>query len=710
MANFHEPDEHEKKLLAFVVDHCDRWRDHRDQNHLDMWLEYERIFRGQFAQEDKTRDSERSRIISPATQQAVETRHAEVMEAIFGQGEFFDIKDDLKDVDGSAVDIEKLKAQLNEDFSRDKIRKSIDQIELMAEIYGTGIGEVVIGDEIAYYPSSQAMPGAQNQVAYGVNEEKRFYVRVNPVNPKNFLFDPNGISVDDCMGVAIERYVSVHKIVAGIKSGKYLNVDIDTMHDNDDLEASQEKTVYQDEKVMVMTYYGLAPRAHLTKGEVVEDLGNDSLEDYSDMVESIIVIANNGLLLKAEMSPYMMKDRPVLTYQDDTVPNRLLGRGTVEKAYNMQKAIDGSMRSHMDALALTVAPMIGLDATRLPRGAKFEVKPGKAMLFNGNPSEIVYPFKFGTNDGQAMETSKEFERMLLMATGTVDSAGQVSQTTRDGNLDMATATLIKKYKRTLVNFQEDFLIPFIYKAAWRYMQFDPERYPSMDVKFLPTATLGIIAREYEQKQLAFLIQTLGANSPITPVLMGGILKNSSLSNREEMLEQMMKMSQPDPAQAQMAQQKGQMDMQLIQAQIAEIQAKAQKAGVEAQLAPQVANADVVKIDKQIELEYLNAKHNMEQEQARSTNDVTIEREQAQGDIAVKQYEADLKANNETAKLELERYKVDLDAQTKLTIAEMQMQLRAPVEMPKDPVINIHMPSGNKTIKKNADGSFTSFEI
>lgn len=41
------------------------------------------------------------------------------------------------------------------------------------------------------------------------------------------------------------------------------------------------------------------------------------------------------------------------------------------------------------------------------------------------------------------------------------------------------------------------------------MQFDPERYPSVDVNFIPTATLGIIAREYEQKQLAFLVQTLG---------------------------------------------------------------------------------------------------------------------------------------------------------------------------------------------------------
>jgi len=667
---FHEPDEHQKELLAFIISHTDRWRDHRNTNHLDKWNEYERLFRGQYDAGDKTRESERSKIISPATQQAIETRHAEIMEAIFGQGEFFDIKDDLLDVDGSAVDVEKLKAQLMEDFSRDKIRKSIDSVTLMAEIYGTGIGEVIIGDEKTYYPSSQQMEG--NQVAYGVKEDDRFYVRINPVNPKNFLFDPNGTSVDDCMGVAIERYVSIHKIAAGIKAGTYLNVDIDTMYEDDSLEATQEKTTFQDQKVLILTYYGLVPREHLT---AFEDINGDDV-GYSDMVEAIVVIANGNLLLKAEESPYMMKDRPVLTYQDDTVPNRLLGRGVAEKAYNMQKAVDGSMRSHMDALALTVAPMIGLDATRLPRGAKFEVKPGKAMLFNGNPNEIVMPFKFGSNDGQAMETSKEFERMLLMATGTVDSGGQVSQVSRD--MDMATATMIKKYKRTLVNFQEDFLIPFITKAAWRYMQFDPERYPSIDVKFLPTATLGIIAREYEQKQLAFLIQTLGAESPITPILMAGVLKNSSLSNREQMLEQLMKMSAPDPQAQEQAQQAAQMDNAMKQAQIQEIQGKAQKLAIEAQLAPQVANADVAKIEKQIELEMINAQNNMRQEEVRSTNDVTIEREQAQGEIAVKQYEAEIKANNDAQKLEFERWKAELEASVSLRIAEMNMVAKSKV--------------------------------
>ena len=596
---FDEPTEKDKELLSFIVSHTDKWREYRDQNYMDDWLKYERVWRGVWEAEDKQRQSERSRVISPATQQAIETRHAEIMEAIFGNGEYFDIKDDVEDTSGP-IDVQQMKERLQEDFAQDKIRKSIDSITLMGELYGTGIGEIVVGSEKQYKPMQ--VPIDQKQVAYGVGEKDRICVKLNPINPKNFLFDPNGTSIDDCMGVAIEKYVSIHKIAAGIAEGKYRNVDIDSMYTDDSLEPTKESKNFEDDKVKLLTYYGLVPREYLSSEEFAEIEGAESsTEDYSDMVEAIIVIANDGTLLKAEESPYMMKDRPVISYQADTVPNRLLGRGTAEKAMNMQSAVDGSMRSHMDSLALTSAPMVAIDATRWPRGAKFEVKPGKALLTNGAPSEIVSPFKFGSTDGQAMTTSKEFERMLLMATGTIDSNGTVSAVARDGqSMDMATATMIKKYKRTLINFQEDFLMPFIYKATWRYMQFDPERYPSSDVKFIPTATLGIIAREYEQKQLAFLMQTLGAQSPLTPILMTGILQNSSLSSKAKMLAQLEQMNQPNPQQQALAQQSAQLDLAGKQADVQEKQssamlkqAQAEKAKVEADLAPREVNAKVI---------------------------------------------------------------------------------------------------------------------
>jgi len=600
---FYEPTEADKELTAFVTDHCTKWRDYRDTNFLPDWLEYERIFRGQWASEDKTRESERSRIVTPATQQAVETRHAEIMEAIFGQGDFFDIEDNIQDIGGNPIDVEMIKAQLMEDFKKDKIRKSIDQIELMAEIYGTGIGEIIVKTEKEYVPSTQPIPNQMGQAAIGVMERDRIGVKIMPINPKNFLFDPNGTSIDDCMGVAIEKYVSIHKVVQGIEKGIYRKVDITPTYEDTDLEPTQEVSQYQDEKVLLLTYYGLVPREYLnnmTENKEIVELfpENSAAEDYTDMVEAIVVIANDGMLLKAEENPYMMKDRPVLSYQDDTVPNRLLGRGTVEKAFNMQKAIDAQTRAHLDSLALTTAPMVAMDATRLPRGMKFEIKAGKAILTNGNPNEILYPFKFGQSDPNNLATAKDFERMLLQATGTLDSNGMVSQSSRDGGgMSMAVASIIKKYKRTLVNFQEDFLVPFIKKAAFRFMQFDPERYPSVDMNFIPTATLGIIAREYEQQQFIGLLQTLGPNTPVLPVILKGIIANSSLSNRYEMMAALDEMSKPDPQAQQMQQMQAELAMQAAQANIAvqtsqaeQNKAEAIKLSVEAQLMPQEVQA------------------------------------------------------------------------------------------------------------------------
>ena len=604
-----EPSESDKELTEWVVDHLDRWRDYRDTNFMDLWEEYERIFRGQWAPEDKTRDSERSRIISPATQQAVETRHAEIIEAIFGQGEFFDIQDDIKDIDGNPMDVQGLKLQLMEDFKQDKIKKSIDHIELLAEIYGTGIGEIITKEKKTFTPATQSIPGVQGSAAIGVKEGTRTSVSLSPVNPKNFLIDPNADSIDEAMGCAIEKYVSIHKIVEGMEKGTYRKVNIEAIYTDDSLEPTQELRTFQDDKVKTVTYYGLVPKEYLlaleNEGEEVVDLfPEDSLaDDYAELVEAIIIIANDNLLLKAEANPYMMKDRPVIAYQDDTVPGRFYGRGTVEKAYNMQKAIDGQLRAHMDAVALTTAPMMGMDATRLPRGAKFEIKPGKSFLTNGPPGEILFPFHFGQTTQDAPAAAQNFERMLLQATGTVDSAGLPSSVPREGGaqgMSMAMAGIIKKYKRTLVNFQEDFMMPFITKAAFRYMQFDPERYPSVDMTFIPTATLGILAREFEQQQLIGLLQTLGPNTPVLPLLLKGILSNSSLSNRAELMEGLNKMSQPDPQAVQMQQQQQAAQAELLSAQTADLQASAmskqadaQKTQVETQLIPEEHRVKVV---------------------------------------------------------------------------------------------------------------------
>jgi hypothetical protein len=291
------------------------------------------------------------------------------------------------------------------------------------------------------------------------------------------------------------------------------------------------------------------------------------MEEYGNLVEAIVVIGNDSKLLKADRSPYMMKDRPILAYQDDTVPNRFWGRGIAEKGYNMQKAIDAQLRSHLDSLALTTVPMMGMDATRLPRGSKFEVKPGKSVLTNGNPAEILMPFKFGATDGGNIQTAQAFENMLLQATGTLDTANMQTVPT-GGELSVTLSGILKRNKRTLVNFQDQFLIPFIEKSAWRFMQFDPEHFPVKDWKFVPSSTLGMLAREVEQMQYINLMKTLGPTSPVLPVLLRGVVETSSLGNRQQLLQMLDQMMQPNPQEEQMKAQVMQLQMQKAQVDIA----------------------------------------------------------------------------------------------------------------------------------------------
>jgi hypothetical protein len=120
------------------------------------------------------------------------------------------------------------------------------------------------------------------------------------------------------------------------------------------------------------------------------------------------------------------------------------------------------------------------------------------------------------------------------------------------------------------------------------------------MRFIPTATLGIIAREYEQQQFIGLLQTLGPNTPVLPLILKGILNNSSLTNRYELIAALDQMSQPDPQAQQLAQAQQQLAIQAAQAQIAvqttqaeQNRAEAQKLLTEAQLMPQEVQAKVI---------------------------------------------------------------------------------------------------------------------
>ena len=594
----------DQKVESWVIDKVDQWRDHYNANYEQKFDEYYRLWRGIWSVEDKTRDSERSRLISPALQQAVESSVAEVEEATFGRGKWFDIRDDRQDQD--STDIAFLREQLSEDFQFTKTRKAVAECILNSAVFGTGIGELVLEEVKEMKPATQpVMDGAMTAV--GVTTQDRVVVKLRPILPQNFLIDPVATSIEDALGVAIDEFVPKHQVEIGIQNGIYRDVDLESASTDSDIEADKELTSFDEDKVRLTKYYGLIPK-HLYNDAIMEE-DDDELsktvkpeeeEKEEGYIEVVIVIANGDQLLKIEENPYMMQDRPIVAFPWDVVPSRFWGRGICEKGYNSQKALDAELRARIDALALTVHPMIAMDASRMPRGAKLEVRPGKTILTNGNPAEILQPFKFGQLDQVTFAQAGELQKMVQMATGAVDAAGipgSINGEAAAGAVSMSLGAIIKRHKRTLINFQESFLIPMIEKTAWRYMQFDPDNYPVSDYKFIPSSSLGVIAREYEVTQLVQLLQTVGQDNPIYPMLISAVVDNMGISNREELMAQMKQASQPNPEQQQMQQQQMQMQMQtaqlqmqLLQAQVAETQAKAQKYAIEAQLEPEVVKA------------------------------------------------------------------------------------------------------------------------
>tara|TARA_R110002020_G_scaffold181737_3_gene376994 strand:+ start:7219 stop:9177 length:1959 start_codon:yes stop_codon:yes gene_type:complete len=562
-------------LSSWVVDKVTQWEDHRNTNYLGKWDEYYRIWRGIWASEDKTRSSENSRLVAPATQQAIEATVAELEEAIFGGDKFFDIRDDVNDQD--STDIKVVRMNLQEDFDRAKVKDAIVEALLNAAIYGTGVAKISVDEEVGKKLGESAIPDTltTDTVVY---EEDMTTVRIDPLTPKEFAIDPSATSIDEALGVAQVVIKPKYEIIEGMRDGIYEDKPIGS-YDKADLGFDEENDSRSDDddKVKITEYWGRVPKKYLNGGQGSLDDQFDYDED--ELVEAVVIIANDYAVLKATENPYLMGDRPFVSFQMDRVPNKFWGRGIAEKGYNPQKALDAELRSRIDALALTTHPMMGVDATRLPRGVKFEVKAGKTILTNGDPRQTLMPLNFGQVAQSTFTEAAELERMVQMGTGAMDSATSGAANPRNNTasgMSMLQAASIKRQKRTIMNFQENFLIPLIKKSAYRYIQFAPERYPAGDYKFVAYSTMGIMAKELETTQMIQLLSMTQQGTPAFGLLLMSIFENSSLNNREELKMAIAQGMQPDPQAQQVQQMVQQMELMKLQMEIEEMKAGATK--------------------------------------------------------------------------------------------------------------------------------------
>ena len=496
-------------LASMITAKVAAWENRRDMEYRDRWMEYYRLWRGIWAPEDRDRISERSHAIMPALSQAVDSAVAEQEDATFGRERWFDVAseqspDAMRELaDMALTDLRSTQADVSRCF-------------LLAAIYGTGIGKIVL--------SGDAVNGIT--------------LRLAPIEPLKFAIDPSAETIDEAEGVAHRFTLPAHIVYQRQREGIYANVDPGKRPES--LAADDRKTgelaLADTDAIEIIEYHGLVPRNMLPREERPEKEGKVKAED-DEPVEAIVTIANLQVVLKAVANPLTHRDRAFIAFQHNTVPHRFYGRGVMEAGYWPQKVLDSEIRARIDALAYSTHPMMAINAAAIPRSDKFTVRPGRNVFLNGAISDSIAPLNFPPPDPQTYTQSAEMQRMVEMATGQLQAASPIGVNARNNTasgMSMMLGASIRRTKRTMANIERDFLRPYIKKAIWRFQQFN-DTYPAGAFDFKVYGTLGIMAREFEQIQLTQLLNSLPPG-PQSLLIMRAVVDNSSLVQKEEMIQ------------------------------------------------------------------------------------------------------------------------------------------------------------------------------
>lgn len=555
------------ELASWIVSKIEAWESWRDTNYQDRWDEYYRLWRGVWTEKDKSRNSERSRIICPELSQTIETMVAELEDATFIRSRWVDVADDIADED--KTDVAQAINTLLQEFDTNNVADSVSEAFFNGALYGTGIAKIVV--DTVKEPVIEDQGGLPS-----VSFKDKVVVRVLPISPRHFVIDPNARSIEEALGCAHILKVPLTSVQKKITNGIYRSVPLAPYMDSiEDLEELGEISSFDQasDAIKITEYHGLVPKRLISKKEKLLDNIESAISDITvdttvkpvadgggeladeTLVEAIVTIINDQFVARAVENPFLMGDRSIVAYQHDTVPDRFWGRGVAEKGYNPQKALDAEIRARIDALALSTHPMMGIDATKIPRGETFAVRPGRNILTNGNPAEALMPLKFPAPDPHTFQQTQELREMIQRGTGGYELPGAMADANRMAatSMSMVVGSMIKRSRRTLSNIEREFLKPLVEKALWRYMQFNPELFPMKDYKFQVKATMGIMAREFEQGQLVSLLSTVPPESPAYWMLIKGIYTNSAIEDREamikladQMIEQAMNPQPPPP--------------------------------------------------------------------------------------------------------------------------------------------------------------------
>jgi len=532
-------------LARYICGLVGPWEDYRNANYREKWDEYYRIWRTEWSVEDRERMVERSKIMPTDLSEAVNKQVAELTDAFFGRAVWFDVADDWEDQ--NKEDVRQMAHKLRGDADRWGVKQAFADAFLFGALYGTGIVKVGITRK-EYAKPTVLVDSFGREVLGGATVGEEPCVMVTAVSPREFVIDPAARSVGESRGCAHIVQVSRHSILKGQAEGYYRQGDVGSYQTKPtDPWTNELSSTWTDDSVKLIEYHGLIPKALLPGNKTNYSNKNAILEHELDssveMVEAIVLIANDQLTLKAVENPYIPARRSVFAFQFERTPETFWGKGVVESGYHPFKALQTEIRARADSLALASYPTIwrdeaslGGDQTREDSDQKI-LAPGKEYLINGDPNRAIREFKFSGPDRGSSQAIADYQRMIEAATGSFGFQGALlsSKETTTGAASMALQTFLRRSKQTALNIESDLIGPVIEAMAWRAMQFIPERYPPIDFRFSPKGALGILQRDAERATLLELLQAIPPESPSFAAILRLVVESGPYEQRSELL-------------------------------------------------------------------------------------------------------------------------------------------------------------------------------
>lgn len=615
--------------------------------YLQDWDRYERAYRRIHDMADVTRKTERDQYVSNVTQTAVDERLAEVNDATFGYGRWFDLVNTIDDKvqaeaegqnqGGHNAPTEDISNVLYEKLASQGVADELEQVAGLGEVFGTGICELVVQSYTSYTPTTRETPQG---LEHGTTSKVRKRVVPMAVNPRNFRIPPGSTDIDTAPWVAVETYVPTSFITDGVKAGRF--------HDPKDipeyparmeqlLEADQKKWPVRTGQVLLCRWFG-----RMEKGLVD---GSQSKE----MIEAVVYMINRSCIIRAIPNPYMCQDRPFVAYRPKRMVGRFHGIGTAQEVYADQVAADRHYRTHSDALAYTAYPVMGTDATRVPKGLKLDISPGKNVLFNGRPSEIIERLPFGAPDVTSLNTSSTILGWSKSSAGVSQGPVSPGGSPEAGSMMIALSPVLKRTKAVIRAFQVQFIQPLVMKMAMRFMQFDPEAFPAKDYTFRSLGTMSMGEREFESNKLSRVMATLGPDSPANSLFAAELLSLSPIRNRGKVIKQL----QDIAAEQQKAQAED--NSMVVMKEIGLRKASAEAGKMEADAVRQVAEAKYAMaraehVEDEIRAKIFQAM--VTNSDSKTPDDVEFERRARAAEIVIKGRQIDEQANDRLSNQEI----------------------------------------------------------